>query len=721
MQKDCLGDYEIIKQISKNALVTTYLARHRFIKKHFIIKKLCQTLTAQDGFLERFEKFVPKLSLLHHLNLCQIHTISKDEQSFFLVYENFYEKHPSAVVLSDFLKNCSEKLELHVIESIVQQISSVCDYIHSNRLNQAKMFHGAITLDSVFIAKTSENNYHVVLSDLGIFQILGSANLVAQSLNSTIACLKVDHGAFDQTLVNQDDSCAVSKMHLAFASLYSFLSPEQKRETQEKVNYKSDIFQVGVLTYYLFMGHFPSAHFPWASTNFSFDIIDWDLFLQRTLSLFASKRSNSLTSLIDECKKKELGQIQEGLTKFIKPKIDPIVDLPSNDTFEADPQEDRTSQEHLDMIEKSLMLGEPSDRPESAEPNAKEQNASRMVALEQSLMHAGNPRIKVSQISVAAPVAIKPISTPTKQESTIKSRAKLVTPIKTQNVLKPKLNPSEVKKNSYEKDPGAIFKKPLQVSAYTPKIEANKVIDPILNEMAMVPAGSYLRGSEQGARDEKPRHQIEVNDFAIDLHPVTNEQFIRFLQVMMSEKDGDNSDTISLKDSRIKKSNGQYSIETGYAKHPVVGVSWYGANAYAQWIGKRLPTEAEWEVAAHGGVEDAIFACGPDIERTSANFFSSDTTAVMSYPPNSLGLYDIAGNVYEWVEDWYSYSYFEQSQNEPNNPQGPQQGVYRVLRGGCWKSLKDDLRLSHRHRNNPKTMNSTYGFRLAADVQKGES
>ncbi|MCB1083848.1 MAG: formylglycine-generating enzyme family protein, partial [Simkania sp.] len=91
---------------------------------------------------------------------------------------------------------------------------------------------------------------------------------------------------------------------------------------------------------------------------------------------------------------------------------------------------------------------------------------------------------------------------------------------------------------------------------------------------------------------------------------------------------------------------------------------------------------------------------------------------VKSYPPNEYGLYDMAGNIYEWCQDWYDYNYYEVSQQEPENPQGPLQGVFRVLRGGCWKSLKEDLRCSHRNRNNPGIVNRTYGFRCAADVDE---
>ena len=281
---------------------------------------------------------------------------------------------------------------------------------------------------------------------------------------------------------------------------------------------------------------------------------------------------------------------------------------------------------------------------------------------------------------------------------------------------RPLIAPQKVERPAYEPDPGAIFRKELKVSHYQPQIKERKDVKPILTEMVVIPSGTYKRGSENGARDERPMHSITVDNFAIDIHPVTNEQFVRFLEFMGGEKDSNNNDIIRLRDSRIKRQRDQLIIESGYLKHPVVGITWYGAYAYAKWVGKRLPTEAEWEIAAYGGSDENIYPTGEKIEHTQANFFSSDTTAVMSYPVNGYGIYDMAGNVYEWCLDWYSYNYYDLSMQEPENPKGPVQGVYRVLRGGCWKSLKEDLRCSHRNRNNPGSFNSTYGFRCAAEV-----
>jgi formylglycine-generating enzyme required for sulfatase activity len=255
-----------------------------------------------------------------------------------------------------------------------------------------------------------------------------------------------------------------------------------------------------------------------------------------------------------------------------------------------------------------------------------------------------------------------------------------------------------------------------QIKEYAPEKRDPKGVIPILSEVSHVNEGVYYRGSNQGCRDEIPRHPVRVGGFIIDVHPVTNEQFVRFLDFWGDEKDYQNHDIIRLRDSRIKRTAGRFSIERGYGKHPVVGVTWYGAMGYCKWVGKRLPTEVEWEVACCGGLEHPTYPTGEDIEKTQANFFSSDTTAVMSYPPNGYGIYDMAGNVYEWCSDWYEYNYYEYSAQEPDFPKGPVQGVYRVLRGGCWKSLKEDLRCSKRHRNNPGAANGTYGFRCAQDA-----
>lgn len=309
---------------------------------------------------------------------------------------------------------------------------------------------------------------------------------------------------------------------------------------------------------------------------------------------------------------------------------------------------------------------------------------------------------------------------PLEQPMPIKPLQEIILPVEgacSRLDLQPIIHTTRLERPVADHDPAAKLVVDPTVKQYVPERNESQNIQPILTEMKVIMGGVFWRGSNDDNRDEMPRHQVTLSSFAIDVHPVSNEQFVRFLEAMGGEKDTNHQDIIRMRDSRVKRSGGRLSIESGYSKHPVVGVTWYGAVAYAKWIGKRLPTEAEWEVAAYGGKESILYPTGEDIEKNQANFFSSDTTAVMSYAPNGAGLYDMAGNVYEWCYDWYGYNYYEISVQEPENPMGPLQGVYRALRGGCWKSLKEDLRCSRRHRNNPGTVNGTYGFRCAADVK----
>jgi formylglycine-generating enzyme required for sulfatase activity len=366
-----------------------------------------------------------------------------------------------------------------------------------------------------------------------------------------------------------------------------------------------------------------------------------------------------------------------------------------------------------DRLIKACLQSDPERRPEYLLPilEAVKNGKSAQTGIKQPL--------REPQMEVMLKTESQHLFSPTSEDLSIQQVVRTASSLgqSIQTALKPVLHVAQLERPETDPDPGAIFHIDTSVKHYKPERKEVKNIQPLLTDMVIIPGGSFYRGSNEGNRDEMPRHQVLLPSFAVDIYPVTNEQFVRFLEVMGGEKDSNHQDIIRMRDSRIKRSAGKLCIESGYTKHPVVGVTWYGAVAYAKWVGKRLLTEAEWEIAARGGFEDSLYPTGEEIEKSQANFFSSDTTSVMSYAPNAYGLYDMPGNVYEWCYDWYGYNSYEASVQEPENPKGPLQGVYRVLRGGCWKSLKEDLRCSKRHRNNPGTVNGTYGFRCAADVQ----
>jgi formylglycine-generating enzyme required for sulfatase activity len=233
-------------------------------------------------------------------------------------------------------------------------------------------------------------------------------------------------------------------------------------------------------------------------------------------------------------------------------------------------------------------------------------------------------------------------------------------------------------------------------------------------EMVLIPAGEYPMGSpdRQGQNDERPQHRVYVSAFYIDRYEVTNRIYKRFL-----EETGN--------DEPPYWNDPKYDAPD----QPVVGVTFYDAQAYARWAGKRLPTEAEWEKAARGGLVGTRYAWGddtPDADGTyranydPGNRVGSDadgyafTAPVGSYPPNGYGLYDMAGNVWEWCNDRYVPDYY--SDSPASDPKGPDAGATRVLRGGSWFGRDDFLRASARYHLSATTAYDNVGFRCAKDV-----
>ena len=173
-----------------------------------------------------------------------------------------------------------------------------------------------------------------------------------------------------------------------------------------------------------------------------------------------------------------------------------------------------------------------------------------------------------------------------------------------------------------------------------------------------------------------------------------------------------------------KHPQGPGSTIDGKDDHPVVQVSWHDAKAYCAWAGKRLPTEAEWEKAARG-TNERSFPWGQNKPNATLALFGQMTKfsydllkPVGSYPGGvgPYGVFDLAGSVAEWVQDWYGASYYEQSPER--NPTGPEQGMFKVLRGGAWSDLPKYLLTYGRFKLLPSTRNSYIGFRCAKDGPK---
>jgi formylglycine-generating enzyme required for sulfatase activity len=240
------------------------------------------------------------------------------------------------------------------------------------------------------------------------------------------------------------------------------------------------------------------------------------------------------------------------------------------------------------------------------------------------------------------------------------------------------------------------------------------------DDIVPIPGGPFQMGSQEGEPGEHPVHTVYVAPFYMDRYLVTNADYARFLNVSGNREEGgakwlDHEGPLSSWLCKIQERNGQFAAKPGYENHPVVKVSWYGARAFARWLGKRLPTEAEWEKAARGGLEGQKYVYGNTVNCHQANVGGFHaTTPIGRYPPNEFGLYDLVASVWQWCLDWYDPEYYARSPFR--NPQGPESGSLKVLRGGSWLH-KDSWRVATRLADHPLSKNFCFvtGFRCAKD------
>lgn len=224
--------------------------------------------------------------------------------------------------------------------------------------------------------------------------------------------------------------------------------------------------------------------------------------------------------------------------------------------------------------------------------------------------------------------------------------------------------------------------------------------------MVAIPEGSFLMGCDQGAGNEKPVHRVWVDRFAIARTAITNHLYQFFLT-----------------DTSREYPRGFSDVRFNRPDQPVTSVSWFDASAYCQWLrdstGKayRLPTEAEWERAARGGLESRLYTWGDDPPQNQPRYrelWLTGPEPAGQREPNGFGLYDISENVHEWCADWFDEHYYFISPDR--NPQGPGSGTRRSSRGGSWRHQIKITRVAARSSILPEYQYSDYGFRCAMSL-----
>jgi formylglycine-generating enzyme len=224
--------------------------------------------------------------------------------------------------------------------------------------------------------------------------------------------------------------------------------------------------------------------------------------------------------------------------------------------------------------------------------------------------------------------------------------------------------------------------------------------------MVTIPAGWFLMGSETGQDNERPVHRVWVDAFQLGAYQVTNYEYTRFLA------DSNTAPPALWNDANLN-----------HPRQPVVSISWFEAAQYCEWLssflGKqcRLPTEAEWERAARGGLEGKLYPWGDSLPQSRPDYerrWKSGPEQVATQAASAYRLYDVGENVHEWCSDWYQPDYYEHSPQR--NPKGPDSGERKASRGGSWRHHVKISRCAARSSIPPNFQYADYGFRVACDI-----
>lgn len=255
--------------------------------------------------------------------------------------------------------------------------------------------------------------------------------------------------------------------------------------------------------------------------------------------------------------------------------------------------------------------------------------------------------------------------------------------------------------------------------------------EPLLDECAQFREGCREAWFEASA----PPHEVTLSPYYIDAFEVSSNAYLEFLNTVGTHEGVCfNRDCLDLNFSRIRLEDGQYTVTPSFGQNPVLGVTWFGAAAYCQWRGARLPTEAEWEMAATWDPETEVktrYPWGDEFDGRVVSFCDASCQEPQSNPDfddghvieaptgifpagrSPVGAYEMAGNVWEWVADWFSPTYYQESERE--NPRGPSSGEERVVRGGSWFDTGNFTSGVIRFSADPAGSSNTIGFRCALD------
>ncbi len=664
--------YRVDQTLGRGGMAEVFRVFDLQRKVPLAIKVLYEDLAEDEYFLRRFSREGRTLEKLQHPNIVRFYGMAEDKDRVFMLMD-FVD----GITLRKEIKSAGGKpFSDKRILKIMGPICSALHYAH-----QMNMVHCDIKPANIMIEKTGK----VMLADFGI----------ARQAEGT------------------------TTMTLAGAGTPAYMAPEQVNE--ENPTPQSDIYALGVVLYEMATGgQRPFDGERTAITGSTGEKLRWE---QVNLTPISPRSINPnispelekvILKALEKKQEKRYTNVMDFFEAYQATLPESVIEEVENQDLYYDPDET--------IIDGSKGHGSGSDYSSTSVSENSRQPIERIktflaqkrgmvylllgvivaaLMLGFSLLNINTNKVTPQNTAVVEQAALDQEKADQSIPPTIQITPETSSITFTEEVKTPIPLPTNTLFVPTETD--------IPVPTSTPGLSVGSTMVRSRDKMTMmyVPASNFIMGSDNGRKDEKPAHSVYLDSYWIDRTEITNAQYFKCADLGVCPPPT----------NQASASRNKYYGNPEYDDYPVIFVSWGMAEKYCEWVGGRLPTEAEWEKAARG--EDGrTYPWGEDIEKSNANFATiksakDDTTPVGQYESGKsvYGVYDMTGNVWEWVADRYSPTYYQNSDSK--NPQGPSNGYKRVLRGGAWSHKIEFTRSAVRLSNNPTAAGNDLGFRCA--------
>jgi formylglycine-generating enzyme required for sulfatase activity/tRNA A-37 threonylcarbamoyl transferase component Bud32 len=756
-----LGQYRIIRVLGAGGMGEVYEVEHATLERRYALKLLPEALDWRGVSLERFKREAKVMANLEHPNILKVDEFGEVDGRYWLRMELVEgvacsvgrDQGPVAVSLQDLADAGGGKVPQETLLPILRQVLEGLQYAHGHGAIHRDLKPSNILLSYPTTEHRSLNTIQAKIADFGLVRLVGEEWVRSQAQLSVQQSISMG----DVRTVGGTPDVGAGTSTRALLGTYEYMSPEQKRS--EEADERSDVYSVGLMAFRLLTGRNPGTKPP--SRIDSSLAKGWDEFVEQALE---EDRDERLASAVDAL--------------ALLNKLGRQFDVAGREMEEQQKRENEERQRQQAAAERRAAADrkareQAGQETAAAAPSTKRRTGRWLLGLligiagvliwgmQQDGPQSSAPAVRQSTPQPAPQPEPQPAPQPEPQPAPQPEPQPAPQPTPQPTPQPASSQPPRQSERSRIPDGFVQVGERIDSASRLPMAIRHEQTDYVLR---LVPAGEFDLGSPpgEGFDDERPRRRIYLDPYWIGETPVTCSQFVHFLNERGNQTEGGVSWVNFGRAIKIERFGTAFRAKSGFGEHPVVTVSWFGARAFARWLGGDLPSEVQWEKAARGG-RDVRWPWGDTWHSSRANTaeriagvaefttyadwlqwwepyqrtvlqrsdgYDDTTTAVKSYAANGYGLYDMAGNVRDWCLDWYVPDAYRQLRDGQRNPPPPASGepqdvTYwqggeqktdrqpcRVVRGGGWGYSATSTRCAYRNWDQPTGWYTSAGCRV---------